>query len=68
MLMATVCLQMTDDQEVWFRAPQHQINQLVVRHHKSKALAEAEREHLIITEKRVPICVDLTRILKIFIS
>jgi hypothetical protein len=68
MLMATVCLHMIDGQEVWFRAPQHQVHQLVVSRHKSTPPAETKKEHLVITEKKVPIFVDLTRIRKILIT
>jgi len=68
MMMSTVCLRMTDGREVWFRAPQHEVNRLVITRHGKEGYSEEEKDHLIFTEKKVPITVDLSRIREILIT
>jgi hypothetical protein len=59
---------MADGREVWFRAPQREINRLVELRHGKAGHAHTEKEHLILTEKEVPIAIDLSRIRSIHIT
>ena len=65
MLMATVRLQMANGHEVYFRARRSEIHRLVLSRHQSHP--EAVGQHIITTEKNVPITVDLQEIQKIHI-
>lgn len=68
MMMSTVCLRMTDGREVWFRAPQREVSRLVIMRHGREGSAGDGKEHLIFTEKEVPITVDLSLVRDILIT
>jgi hypothetical protein len=67
MQMATVRLQMANGHEVYFRAPHSEIHQLVIMRHGNSQARIAGKEHIITTEKNVPIAIDLTQIQEIHI-
>ncbi len=66
MQMATVRLQMVDGHEIYFRAPKNEIHRLVVRRHGRDP--EPGDEHIVRTEKDVPITVAWRQIRTIHIS
>lgn len=65
MQMATVRLQMAGGHEIYFRAPRTEIHRLVVRRHGKTP--EPGEEHIINTEKNIPIAVPWREIEKIHI-
>ncbi|MFA5517121.1 MAG: hypothetical protein WDA20_12615 [Desulfuromonadales bacterium] len=65
MEVSTIRLQMINGQEVYFRAPRHEIHRLIVNRHGRPP--KAGRQHVITTEKNIPITVELQEIDKIHI-
>ena len=65
MPMATVRLQMANGHDVYFRAPRHEIHQLVLNRHGR--IIAADGEHVITTERNVPFTIRLQEITKIHI-
>ncbi len=66
MQMATVRLQMLDGHEIYFRAPRTEIHRLVVRRHGNDQ--DPADEHVVTTEKDVPISVPWRQIRTIHIT
>lgn len=65
MQMATVRLQMGNGHDIYFRAPRSEIHRLVLCRHGRAP--EPEAQHVIQTERNVPISVDLQEIRSIHI-
>lgn len=66
MQMATVRLQMINGHEIYFRAPRTEIHRLVVQRHGNDP-APGE-EHVVHTEKNIPISIPWREIRTIHIS
>ena len=65
MHMATIRLQMTSGHDVYFRAPRHEIRQLVLSRH-GQSIAPND-ELVVTTERNIPITIRLQEINKIHI-